>query len=166
MLKIRKYEFYRRVLPKESCSCHIQSSRQRKFPTTESFSDSLLKVFGGGGVGGLIKEWARYEEPHENGGFHFHMVVSLNKSRRWGPVKKSFLSKHGESLHFQEDNCGYVAAYRYFCKGKPIAEVLHSPGHSNSFKNPENKKGNASLEQLFAGKSFPNCKQSSSRQEQ
>lgn len=36
-----------------------------KFPTTESFSNSLLKAFGGGGE--LIKEWVCCEEPHENG---------------------------------------------------------------------------------------------------
>lgn len=110
-----------------------------KFPTTESFSNSLSKAFGGGG---LIKEWACCEEPHENGGFHFHMAIILNKSRRWGPVKKSFSSENGVSLHFQEDNCGYVAAYRYVCKDKPISEVLHSPGHSNMtvLKSPKTKK--------------------------
>ena len=109
-----------------------------KFENCLSFSEAVVDAFGAQ----HIKEWACCMEPHQDGGYHYHMALSLKSSRRWGPVKRKFLQSFNVSLHFKIRNCGYVAAYRYVCKDKDITDVLHSPGHSNMavLKSPKTKK--------------------------
>ena len=43
---------------------------------------------------------------------------------------KLIYNKHKISVNFTTKNCGYVAAYRYVCKDKPLTDVLHGPVHS------------------------------------
>lgn len=102
-----------------------------KFPNCQSFSNIIIDSFNQVKSSRTIKEWACCQEQHGNGGFHYHMAVSLNGTRRWRPVKNFIYEKYGISVNFATKNCGYVAAYRYVCKDKPITSILHSPDHSN-----------------------------------
>ena len=56
------------------------------------------------------------------------MALKLSGTRRWRPVKKTS-ERHGISVNFATENCGYVA------------EVLHSPNHSNmeNIRSPKTK---------------------------
>lgn len=72
--------------------------------------------------------WAVCREPHEGGGFHFHMCICLSNNKRWLPVVRS-LAERGIHLNFQQRNdvYNYVGAYIYVCKSD--RNVLHSIPH-------------------------------------
>ena len=112
-----------------------------KFPDCSSFSKCVLQAFQTGKSKSVVKEWACSEELHNNGGKHYHMSINLSGTRRWKPIKNEIYNKHGISVHFQSKNCGYVAAYRYVIKEKPIGNVLHSNGHTDlaSIGSPKTK---------------------------
>ena len=59
------------------------------------------------------------------------MAVKLNKTRRWYPVFKYLQDTHNIVVNFSSTHCGYIAAYRYVCKDKPLESVVHSPHHAN-----------------------------------
>ena len=111
-------------------------------PSCLSFSELVLDGFNSGKSTRHVQEWACCKEPHQDGGVHYHMAVKLSGTRRWNAVKNYIYQKHGISLHFSSQHCGYVAAYRYVCKDKNVADVLHSPGHSNltQIGSPKTKK--------------------------
>lgn len=109
------------------------------FPTSESFGQEVAKAFGGEK---LVKEWACCIEDHANGGKHFHMSIKFFRSQRFKPVKKYFMKKFNVSLHFKMRSIGYVAAYKYVCKQKPVDQVAHSVGHTpmSDIRTPKTKK--------------------------
>ena len=108
------------------------------FPNCGSFAEAIVAAFGPD----KVKEWACCHENHQDGGAHYHMSINLKSSRRWGPVKRAFLSMYGVSLHFSIKTFGYVAAYRYVCKNKKLDDVAHSSGHTNmvNIGSPKTKK--------------------------
>ena len=59
------------------------------------------------------------------------MALNLSGTRRWGPIKNHIYNRHKISVNFAAKKCGYVPAYRYVCKDKPLTDVLHSPSHSD-----------------------------------
>lgn len=103
----------------------------KRFPTCQSFSEMVVDAFESVQSSRTIKEWACCQEKHSDGGFHYHMSISLTGSRRWNPVKEFIYNKHRISVHFSTKTCGYVAAYRYVCKDKNAEDVLHSQGHTH-----------------------------------
>lgn len=111
------------------------------FPTKERFAQEVVTAFGEQ----KIVEWVCCMEDHADGGVHFHMAISFHRSERFAPVKKAFLKKFNVSLHFKLRTLGYVAAYRYVCKDKPVEEVLHSEGHSamSNIRTPQTSKAMA-----------------------
>ena len=105
------------------------------FPNCGSFAEAIVAVFGLD----KVKEWACCCENHQDGGEHYHMSINLKSSRRWGPVKRTFLSMF---MHFSIKTFGYVSAYRYVCKNKKLDDVAHSSGHTNmvTLGSPKTKK--------------------------
>ena len=114
----------------------------KTYPTCESFSECVLEAFTVGTSKAKVSQWATCIENHEDGGKHFHMVVKLSAPRRWNSVYRYIYDKHGISLHFSSQHCGYNAGYKYVCKDKPLSEVLHSAGHTNlsDIGSPKTKK--------------------------
>ena len=113
-----------------------------RFNNCKRFAECVLAALNEGKSNKSVLEWACCMEDHADGvGKHFHMAVKLNGTRRWRPVKNKIYERHGISVNFATENCGYVAAYRYVCKNKPINEVLHSPDHTNmeNIRSPKNK---------------------------
>ena len=47
-----------------------------------------------------VKQWVCSEELHKDGGKHYHMVVKLDRSRRWLQVRDYADNKHGVKLNF------------------------------------------------------------------
>ena len=97
------------------------------FPTSETFGKEVAKAFGGDKI---VKEWACCIEDHANGGKHFHVSIKFFRSERFKPVKKYFMKNFNVLLHFKMRSIGYVAAYKYICKDKPVDQVAHSVGHT------------------------------------
>lgn len=115
---------------------YSQADRQ-KYPTVRTFVDVVLKAFAEVKSSKEIREWAACEEKHQDSGTHFHMSINLMGSRRWKPVHKYILENEGISVNFSTKLCGYVAAYRYVSKGKPIHAVIRSPGHTTLHSTPK-----------------------------
>ena len=102
----------------------------QRWPDCESFSAMVLGAFAMVQSTREVKQWACCKEPHEDGGRHYHMAVNLSGARRWQPIKRCIFEQHGVSVNFSDtDSCGYVAAYRYVSKNKPLGEVLRSDNH-------------------------------------
>ena len=80
--------------------------------TREDFAEMVLAAFrfDRGAVRAL--HWAVWKEPHEGGGFYFHMCICLSNNKRWLPAKRA-LAERGIEVHFQErtDVFNYVGAY-------------------------------------------------------
>ena len=102
-----------------------------RFPACKSFAECVLTAFNEGESKVKVVEWACCRENHADGGQHYHMSIKLDGSRRWNPIKSFISQRYGIEVHFSAQHCGYVAAYRYVIKNKPITEVLHSPDHTN-----------------------------------
>ena len=86
------------------------------FPTRQSFGMACVRAFGGGH---LVKYFCCAEEPHEHGGYHFHVSILLTESKRWLYVKKNIKDDYGVSVNFAsspEDDPFYEGAYRYCIK--------------------------------------------------
>lgn len=114
-----------------------------KYPNCLSFSELILEAFNEGKNKSTVKEWACCKEPHSDGnGMHYHMSLNLTGTRRWRPIRNSIYARYGISINFALKEVGYVAAYRYVTKEKPISEVLHSEGHTKmeSIGSPRTKK--------------------------
>ena len=105
-----------------------------EFPTCGVFVEKVLKFFTKqkDDKNPLLR-WSTIccQEPHAEGGKHYHMVISFQKPQKWMPVKKYMIQNFGINLHFSSQNLGYVAAYKYICKGKSTDVVLLSPDHVN-----------------------------------
>ena len=96
--------------------------------TREDFATKVITAFNfQQGVPRLL-HWVVCKEPHEGGGFHFHMAVCLSQNKRWGPAKRA-LAALGITVNFQDrdDVFNYVGAYIYVCKSD--RNVLHSNPH-------------------------------------
>jgi len=103
-----------------------------KFPDCESFTKIVLEALENCKSSTTVKEWACCQELHADGGSHYHMAINLSAPRRWNTIKNYIYGKYSISVNFAtQSGCGYVAAYRYVSKNKPIEEVLHSANHTN-----------------------------------
>ena len=96
--------------------------------TRDAFSNLVIAAFSFNTGPVRLLHWAVCKEPHDAGGFHFHMCMSLSNNKRWGPAKRA-LAAQGVVVHFQEryDVCHYVGVYIYVCKSD--RNVLHSNPH-------------------------------------
>ena len=132
----------------ESCRSYLITYSQAdttKVPTCRSFVSLIENSFGALKSSRSILEWACCQEPHSDSGVHYHMAINLSGSRRWLPLRNYLAKEHGISVNFSTKQCGYVAAYRYVCKDKPIESVLHSENHTNLMSTPKTMKAMKTL---------------------
>ena len=103
-----------------------------KFPDCAACAKCVLDAFESGKRSARVVQWAICKENHKDAVWkHYHMAVKLSATRRWLGVTQVLRCKNNIVFNFSSEHCGYVAAYRYVCKGKPVEEVLHSEGHIN-----------------------------------
>lgn len=96
--------------------------------TRQDFANIVIEAFEFENGRSQLQHWVVCMEPHEGGGYHFHMAMCLTSNKRWGPAKRR-LAARGMMVHFQDrqDVFNYVGAYIYVCKSD--REVLHSDPH-------------------------------------
>ena len=63
-----------------------------------------------------VKQWVCSEELHKDGGKHYHMVVKLDRSRRWLQVRDYADNKHGVKLNFSSTHANYYSGWKYATK--------------------------------------------------
>lgn len=125
-------EFTTSCKERDSCRTYLLTYSQanlQKVPDCRAFSDIALACFSEGSSTSEVVQWATSIEDHADGGKHFHMIVKLNKARRWRPVFENIRRRHAIAVNFSSNNCGYLAGYRYVCKDKDFETVLHCPDH-------------------------------------
>ena len=97
-----------------------------RFPDCDAFLKCVLEAFDSGKSTAKIIQWAACPKNHsDNKHKHYHMAVKLSGTRRWYGVFKYLKEKHNIVVNFSSAHCGYVTAYRYICKDKPMQDVLH-----------------------------------------
>ncbi len=101
-----------------------------KFPTRESFSDSVVNSFHQESAGkARVDHWVCSAEKHADGATHYHMAVKLSQQKRWKSAKIFLMKKHGVSVHFSSKHDDYYSAYTYVTKED--RQVLESDPHPN-----------------------------------
>ena len=84
-------------------------------PTRQIFADFCVDAFGGVSK---VEQYACAEEPHENGGTHYHVSVKLVNSCRWLRAKE-YLRARGMVVNFARPPPGhamYAWIFRYISK--------------------------------------------------
>ena len=99
-----------------------------KCETTERFGDIVSREFISPTCKVAPQHWAVCMEEHADGGFHYHMSISLSGPKKWVKVRETIEKKHGIKVNFSmKSGGGYYAAYKYVCKNENV--VHHSAKH-------------------------------------
>lgn len=94
--------------------------------TRQSFSDKVLEAFRS--TGAEVVQWVCCQEEHkQNGGYHYHMAVKLQKQRRWSRVKSYLQNEFNIVVHFSANHANYHSAWVYVTKEDN--NFLQSEGH-------------------------------------
>ena len=131
---------------RDSCRTYLLTYSQAclvKVPDCESFTNIVLGAFNEGSSTSQVVQWATCQEDHDRGGVHYHMILKLNRPRRWKPLFENIRMSHRICVNFSSSNSGYLAGYRYVIKNKNLDSVLHSRGHPDlsAVRSPKSKKG-------------------------
>ena len=103
------------------------SQAQRSiFPSRESFAKACAQALGGDKI---VGHYACAEEPHGDGGFHYHVAMKLNRAQRWSTAKK-ILKEAGAIVNFQgPPGTEGMYAWMYYYISKYDRMLYHSVQH-------------------------------------
>ncbi len=117
-----------------------------KFPTKREFAEGVVEAFSQGNSNAKVKHWVCCKETHADGGFHYHMAISLSENKRWVMAKKYLEKKHGIVVNFTDsDQYNYHSAYRYVVKEDPQPLLSDSHPDLDSASSPLTGKANKAL---------------------
>ena len=69
------------------------------FNTRQDFATKVITAINFQQSRSRLLHWVVCMEPHQGGGFHFHMAVCLSENKRWGPAKHA-LAALGINVNF------------------------------------------------------------------
>ena len=84
-------------------------------PTSVSFKDVILEAFEKNGKARIVR-WMCSKEEHKDGGFHYHMVVKLDRQKRWMTVRNFLDNTHSIKVNFSNTHANYYDAWQYATK--------------------------------------------------
>ena len=82
------------------------------FPTRVSFGAAVVQAFGANHVDYFVVS----KEPHENGGYHYHVGIKLTTGMRWHTARDYLEDEFKVKVHFATTGKMYSGAYRYTTK--------------------------------------------------
>ena len=99
------------------------------FPDRQSFADAVCEaVLNCEGPKTKVIQWTCCQENHKKqGNQHYHMVIKLNKIKRWLPIWKYLKNKWGVYVHFSNRHSNYYSAWLYTTKEDE--DFIQSAGH-------------------------------------
>ena len=99
------------------------------FPDRQSFADAVCEaVLNCEGPKTKVIQWTCCQENHKKQGKqHYHMVIKLNKIKRWLPIWKYLKNKWGVYVHFSNRQSNYYSAWLYTTKEDE--HFIQSAGH-------------------------------------
>lgn len=96
-----------------------------KVSTRESFAQKVKEAFlscqpNSGSVitreQSLVENWVCCQEPHREGGLHYHMAVKLRHRHRWLQVRNYLSRVHQINVNFSSNPANYFQAWQYVTK--------------------------------------------------
>ena len=121
-----------------------------RVPSRDSFAVIVLGSFESADFNcrSQVTQWVCSQEYHKDGGKHYHMVVKLDRTRRWLQVRNYADNKHHVKLNFSSTHANYYSAWKYVTKEDK--DYLQSEGHPDLRNAPpqtqeasEGRKGNS-----------------------
>lgn len=85
-----------------------------RFPTRQSFSDAVLEAFAPTPATPL--RWVCGKEDHQDGNYHYHMAIKLDRTQRWLAVKNRINDNYGIVVNFSGHHSNYFSAWTYATK--------------------------------------------------
>ena len=87
-------------------------------PSRESFARIVLDAFNNArqNNNSSVVYWVCSQEPHANGGVHYHMAVKLERRRRWLHVRNYIDREYGIIVNFSGCHENYYTAWAYTTK--------------------------------------------------
>ena len=98
-------------------------------PSREAFSRIILDAFENANPASnsSVMQWVCSQEPHANGGVHYHMAVKLDTRRRWLRVRNYIDREYGIKVNFSSRHDNYYTAWQYTTKEDVLP--LYSDNH-------------------------------------
>ena len=97
-----------------------------KVPDKAKFINIITDAFNKNGTAKIL-QYACAIENHADGTPHFHMVIKLDKQKRWRAVRTYLSTEYGVDVHFSNAFTNYYDGYQYVIKSDPA--VTHSDNH-------------------------------------
>lgn len=98
------------------------------FPNRQSFADAVCEaVLNCEGPKTKLIQWTCCQESHKRQGKHYHMVIKLNKIKRWLPIWQYLKNKWSVYVHFSNRHANYYSAWLYTTKEDE--DFIQSAGH-------------------------------------
>ena len=82
----------------------------------------------------LVEHWVCCQEPHREGGHHYHLAVKLRHRHRWLQVRNYLSRVHDINVNFSSNPANYFQAWQYVTKEDN--RYIQSPNHPD-FSNSE-----------------------------
>ena len=99
---------------------------ENKVANKETFSTMVIDSFQNNGQAKVL-HWACGKEAHSDGTPHYHLVIKLDRQKRWRSVRNYLSSQYGVCVNFSNEFTNYYDGYMYV--SKEDTEVLHSDNH-------------------------------------
>ena len=74
-----------------------------------------------------VLQWVCCRERHQDGGFHFHLAIKLNKLKRWLCVRRTLSTRHNVNVNFSSAHNDYYSAWCYVTKEYDFVESIGHP---------------------------------------
>ena len=97
-----------------------------RFPTRESFAQAIVRSFNSTNTN-IVEHWVCCKEAHHTTGFHYHMAIKLQRSKRWLSSKKYLQAEYDISVHFSNLHYNYYSSWKYTTKKD--SNFLQSDNH-------------------------------------
>ena len=86
-----------------------------KVPDKARFIEIVCKAFTSTGTAKII-QYACAQESHEDGSPHFHLILKLDKQKRWRCVRNYLEIEYGVKVNFTNEFTNYYDGYQYVIK--------------------------------------------------
>ena len=84
-------------------------------PSSVYFKEIVIDAFKQNGKANIVR-WVCGQEKHKEGGSHYHMVVKLDRQKRWLSVRNYLDTKHSIKVNFSDKHANYYEAWKYVTK--------------------------------------------------
>lgn len=93
----------------------------------QSFATLIVDAFTDEEANVRVMQWVCCRERHQDGGYHFHMAIKLNKLKRWLTIRRILSTQHNIEVNFSGIHNDYYSAWSYVTKEHDFMESVGHP---------------------------------------